>query len=81
MKPACWSHLLPDPLRMGHLSTDGLDGIERTAEREALTVAHGISWLIHSLATLTARLVDTASGAEHELERRKTSAPHPTAEG
>ena len=43
MSAVCWSHLLPDPLRMGRLSTDDLDAIERTAEREALTMAHGIS--------------------------------------
>lgn len=30
-----------------------------------------IGWLINSLATLTGRLVDTANGAEYELERRK----------
>lgn len=34
MSAVCWSHLLPDPLRMGRLSTDDLDAIERTAECE-----------------------------------------------
>lgn len=105
MSSVCWSHLLPDPLRMGRLSTDDLDVIERTAECEALTVAHGISaigellawtadageldkdvarnigWLINSLGTLSGRLVDVANGAEYELERRKATAPTPTAEG
>lgn len=105
MSAVCWSHLLPDPLRMGRLSTDDLDAIERTAECEAMTMAHGIAaigellaytadageldkntatnigWLINSLGTLSGRLVDVANGAEYELERRKATAPNPTAEG
>jgi len=50
MKAVCWSHLLPDPSRMGRLSTDDLDAIERTADCEALTVAHGISAIGELLA-------------------------------
>jgi len=50
MSAVCWSHLLPDPLRMGRLSTDDLDAIERTAECEALTMAHGISAIGELLA-------------------------------
>ena len=50
MSAVCWSHLLPDPLRMGRLSTDDLDAIERTAECEALTVAHGIAAIGELLA-------------------------------
>ncbi len=50
MSAVCWSHLLPDPLRMGRLSTDDLDAIERTAECEAMTVAHGISAIGELLA-------------------------------
>ncbi len=50
MKPVCWSHLLPDPSRMSHLPTDDLDAIERTAECEAMTVAHGISAIGELLA-------------------------------
>lgn len=50
MKPVCWSHLLPDPSRMSRLSSDDLDAIERTAECEAMTVAHGISAIGELLA-------------------------------
>jgi hypothetical protein len=50
MKAVCWSHLLPDPSRMSRLSSDDLDAIERTAECEAMTVAHGISAIGELLA-------------------------------
>jgi len=50
MSAVCWSHLLPDPLRMGRLSTDDLDAIERTAECEAMTVGHGIAAIGELLA-------------------------------
>jgi len=50
MKPVCWSHLLPDPSRMSRLSSDDLDAIERTAECEAMTMAHGISAIGELLA-------------------------------
>lgn len=78
MSAVCWSHLLPDPSSMGRLSTDDLDAIERTAECEAMAVAHGIAarnigWLINSLGTLSGRLADVANGAEYELSRRGRS--------
>ena len=105
MKAVCWSHLLPDPMDLRDYSTEQVEAIERTAECEALNVAHGISaigellawtahagelsndtarnigWLINSLGTLSGRLVDVANGAGYELERRKATAPTPTAEG
>ncbi|HBM09971.1 hypothetical protein CXF92_06765 [Pseudomonas sp. Choline-3u-10] len=43
--------------------------------------ARDIGWLIKSLGMLSGRLVDVANGAEYELERRKSTAPTPTAEG
>lgn len=105
MKVICWGNLLPDSSRLDNLHTDQLNAIERTAECEAMTMAHGIAaigellaytadageldkntatnigWLINSLGTLSGRLVDVANGAEYELERRKATAPTPTAEG
>ncbi len=50
MKPVCWGHLLPDPLRLSALSADELDAIERTAECEAMTVGHGIAAIGELLA-------------------------------
>ena len=43
--------------------------------------ARDIGWLIKSLGTLSSRLADVANGAEYELERPKSTAPTPTAEG
>ncbi|KJS78501.1 MAG: hypothetical protein JL55_14485 [Pseudomonas sp. BICA1-14] len=43
MSAVCWNHLLPDPSRLTGIATDDLDAIERTAECEALTMAHGIA--------------------------------------
>ena len=50
MKPVCWGNLLPDPSRLNTLSAEDLDAIERTAECEALTMAHGISAIGELLA-------------------------------
>ncbi len=50
MKAVCWSHLLPDPMVLNDYSDDKLEAIERTAECEALTVAHGISAIGELLA-------------------------------
>jgi hypothetical protein len=50
MSAVCWSHLLPDPSRLNHLSTDELQAIGRTAECEAMTVAHGIASIGELLA-------------------------------
>ena len=57
--------------------------LANTAEAGELTdhTARDIGWLLQSLGFLSGRLADVANGAEYELERRKTSAPHPTAEG
>lgn len=43
MSAVCWSHLLPDPMVLNDYSDDKLEAVERTAECEALTMAHGIS--------------------------------------
>lgn len=43
MSAVCWSHLLPDPMVLNDYSDDKLEAVERTAECEAMTMAHGIS--------------------------------------
>jgi len=50
MSAVCWSHLLPDPMVLNDYSDEKVDAVVRTAECEALTVAHGISAIGELLA-------------------------------
>ncbi|WP_313487322.1 hypothetical protein [Stutzerimonas kunmingensis] len=50
MSAVCWGHVLPDTLTLNKYSDDEVEAIERTAECEAQTMAHGIAAIGELLA-------------------------------
>lgn len=50
MSAICWGHVLPDPLTLNDYSDEKIEAIERTAECEAMTMAHGIAAIGELLA-------------------------------
>ena len=50
MSAVCWGHVLPDTLTLNDYSDEKVEAIERTAECEAMTMAHGIAAIGELLA-------------------------------
>ena len=66
MKTICWGRLLPDPSRLDKVPADQLHAIERTAECEAMTMAHGIA-AIGELLAYTADAGEITNDAARDI--------------